>query len=165
MTFRKFSKRAIIASLFLGILLAGSVAFAWWTAGGSGNGYTKAETAQQLTTLNAAGNTTAQLHPGGTSDVFLTISNPNNYAVTVTNINNGVGGISSGNATCDNPSAPYTGNGVTFTNTSGTWVVPANNTLDVTLTGAAAMSNTANTSNDSCQGKVFTIPVTLVGHS
>jgi hypothetical protein len=164
MTFRRFSKRAIVASLFLGILLAGSVAFAWWTAGGTGNGYTKAETAQQLTTNNVSATTTAQLHPGGTSDVILQIANPNTYAVTVTNIN-GNGAITSGNATCDNPNAPYTGNGVTFTNQSGTWVVPAGNTLDVTLTGAAAMSNTATTSNDSCQGKVFTIPVALVGHS
>jgi hypothetical protein len=164
MTFRKFSKRAIITSLFLGVLLAGSIAFAWWTAGGSGSGYTKAETAQLLTTVDVSASTTAQLHPGGTSDVMLRISNPNGYAVTVTNIN-GNGAVTSGNATCDNASGPYTGNGVSFTNQSGSWSVSANSTTDVTLTGAAAMSNTATTSNDSCQGKVFTIPVTLVGHS
>jgi len=164
MTFRKFSKRAIVASLFLGIALVASVAFALWTAGGSGSGYTKAETAQLLTTVDVSASTTAQLHPGGTSDVILRISNPNNYAVTVTNIN-GNGAITSGNATCDNASGPYTGNGVSFTNATGTWAVSANSTTDVTLTGAAAMSNTATTSNDSCQGKVFTIPVSLVGHS
>ena len=164
MTFRKFSKRAIIASLFLGILLAGSVAFAWWTAGGTGSGYTKAQTAQSLTTVDVSATTVAQLHPGGTSDVVLRISNPNSYDVTVTNIN-GNGAITSGNGTCDNAAAPYTGNGVSFTNQSGSWVVGAGSTTDVTLTGAAAMSNTANTSNDSCQGKVFTIPVSLVGHS
>ena len=166
MTFRTFSKRAIITSLFLGILLAGSVAFAWWTAGGSGSGYTKAETASALTTVNVAASTTAQLHPGGSSDVILRISNPNGYAVTVTGINQtAASSITSGNATCDNASGPYTGNGVTFANQSGTWVVPASGTLDVTLTNAASMANTATTANDSCQGQVFTIPVTLVGHS
>ena len=164
MTFRTFSKRATIASLFLGILLVGSVAFAWWTAGGSGSGYTKAQTAQALTTVDVSATTVAQLHPGGSADVVLRIHNPNKYAVTVTNIN-GNGAITSGNAVCDTASAPYTGNGVTYTNQSGSWVVPATGTLDVTLTNAAAMSNSANTSNDSCQGKVFTIPVTLVGHS
>ena len=164
MTFRTFSKRASIAALFLGILLAGSVAFAWWTAGGSGSGYTKAETAQALTTVDVSASTVAQLHPGGSSDVILRIHNPNTYAVTVTNIN-GNGAITSGNATCDTASAPYTGNGVTFANQSGTWVVPASANLDVTLTNAASMANSATTSNDSCQGQVFTIPVTLVGHS
>lgn len=170
MTFRTVTKRATFLSLFLGILLASSVAFAWWTASGAGSGYTKAETASALTTVDVSTSTTAQLHPGGTSDVILRISNANSYAVTVTNINNGVGGIVSGNATCDNVAGPYTGNGVSFTNQSGSWVVPAkvgavNGTLDVTLTGAASMANTATTSNDSCQGQTFTIPVSLVGHS
>jgi len=169
MTFRSMTKRATILSLFLGILLASSVAFAWWTASGSGSGYTKAETAAALTTVDVSSSTVAQLHPGGSSDVILRISNSNSYAVTVTNIN-GSGAILSGNATCDTASAPYTGNGVSFANQSGSWVVPAkvgavNGTLDVTLTGAASMSNTANTSNDSCQGQTFTVPVALVGHS
>jgi len=109
--------------------------------------------------------TVAQLHPGGSADVVLRIHNPNNYAVTVTNIN-GNGAITSGDSTCDNASGPYTGNGVTFTNPpAGSWVVPATGNLDVTLTNAASMANSATTSNDSCQGQVFTIPVTLVGHS
>lgn len=164
MTFRTFSKRAIIASLFLGILLAGSIAFAWWTAGGSGSGYTKAETAQALTTIDVSASTVAQLHPGGSADVILRIHNPNNYAVTVTSIN-GNGAITSGNSVCDNASGPYTGNGVSFANATGTWTVPANSNQDVTLTNAASMTNSATTSNDSCQGQVFTIPVTLVGHS
>ena len=169
MTFRTVTKRATILSLFLGILLASSVAFAWWTASGSGSGYTKAETAAALTTNDVSGTTTAQLHPGGSSDVVLQISNPNSYAVTVTNIN-GSGAILSGNATCDTAVGAYTGNGVSFANQSGSWVVPAkvgavNGTLDVTLTNAASMANTATTSNDSCQGKTFSIPVSLVGHS
>jgi hypothetical protein len=164
MTFRTFSKRASITTLFLGIVLAGSVAFAWWTAGGSGSGYTRAETASALTTVDVSASTTAQLRPGGSSDVILRISNTNAYPVTVTDIN-GNGAITSGNATCDNASGPYTGNGVSFTDQSGTWVVPASGTLDVTLTNAASMANTATTSNDSCQAQVFTIPVTLVGHS
>lgn len=169
MTFRTVTKRATILSLFLGILLAGSVAFAWWTASGSGTGYTKAESAALLSTNDVSASTSAQLHPGGSSDVILQISNPNNYAVTVTNIN-GSGAILSGNASCDTVSLPYTGNGVSFTNASGSWVVPAkvgavNGTLDVTLTNAASMANTATTSNDSCQGKTFSIPVSLVGHS
>ncbi len=164
MTFRTFSKRATVVSLFLGILLASTVAFAWWTASGTGSGYTQAETAAALTTVDVSASTSAQLHPGGTSDVILRISNSNSYAVTVTNIN-GSGAITSGNATCDNASGPYTGNGVSYTDQSGSWLVPATGTLNVTLTGAAAMANSATTSNDSCQGKTFTIPVSLVGHS
>lgn len=148
-------------------MLAGSVAFAWWTAGGAGSGYTKAENGPAaLTAVDVSASTAAQLHPGGSSDVILRISNSNAYAVTVTNISQtAASSITSGNATCDNASGPYTGKGVSFANQSGSWVVPATGTLDVTLTNAASMANTATTSNDSCQSQVFTIPVTLVGHS
>jgi hypothetical protein len=80
MTFRRFTKRATILSLFLGILLAGSVAFAWWTATGSGTGYAEAETSGgALTTVVST--TSPDLHPGGTGDLTITVHNPNSYAV------------------------------------------------------------------------------------
>ena len=116
MTFRTMTKRATLLSLFLGILLASSVAFAWWTASGTGSGYTKAETAA------AADDGQRIVEHGRRSCIraarptlILRISNPNSYAVTVTNINPTVwAAIVSGNATCDNVALPYTGNGVSF---------------------------------------------------
>ncbi len=161
MKFRRFAKRATVVSLFIGVLLASAVAFAWWSASGTGNGYAKATTAQALTTVNVGASTTAQLYPGGNADLLIRITNPNGYDVTVTQIN-GNGAITSGNSTCDTAAGPYTGNGVTYTNQSGTWLVAAGTSQTFTLSNVVHMANSATTSNDSCQGQVFTVPVSLV---
>ena len=158
MTFRTFSKRAIIASLFLGILLAGSVAFAWWTAGGTGNGYAKAATASPLTTVDVSASTTADLYPGGTGTLKIQIHNPNTYSVTVTGISaTGVG--TSGNAACDAANtvsmvAPLSSLSI---------VIPAGNDSAVLSYPNAVQMNYGAAADNSCQGKTFSIPVSLTG--
>ena len=127
-----------------------------WTATGSGSGSAKATTAQALSTVDVSATTTPQLYPGGTGDVKITIHNPNPYPVQVTNIN-GNGAITSDKgAACD------ASTGVTYTDQSGTFDVPASGDASFTLAGAVAMSNA---SDNSCQGAVFTIPVSLSGAS
>jgi hypothetical protein len=156
MTFRKFSKRATVTSLFLGVLLAGSVAFAAWTTNGSGNGYAQAQSAIAVST-NVTSATTADLYPGATNQpLYISIHNSNPFAVTVTAVS-GNGTITSGNATCD------TSNGVSFTNKSGlSMVVPAGGNLVTTVANSVSMSNA---SVDACQGQTFTIPVSLTASS
>lgn len=137
-------------------LLAAGVAFAAWNAGGTGSGYAKATTAQALSTTDVAATTTAQLYPGGTADVKIKIHNPNPYPVRVTSID-GNGAITSDKgALCD------ASTGVTYTNQSGTFDVSANSDASFTLSGAVAMSNA---SDNTCQGAVFTVPVSLSGAS
>jgi hypothetical protein len=157
MTFRKFSKRAIVTSLFLGIVLASTVALASWLATGTGKGYAKAGTAQALTTSVTAVSS-GLLYPGGTGDAYVTINNPNPYPVTVTGVTgNGTIVTSSNNATCN------AGTGVTFTDQSGLSIsVAAGGNTTTHFTGAVAMSNA---SVDACQGETFEIPVALTGHS
>jgi hypothetical protein len=153
----KVTKRITVGAIFAGVLMAGSLAFAAWTAGGIGNGYAKATTAQVLTTIDASASTTAQLYPGGTGDMKLRINNPNSYNVRVTSV------TGSGSITSDKGAACNAATGVTFTNQSAqTLDVPAGTAVTFTLTGAVAMSNS---SDNSCQGGIFTIPVTLVGVS
>jgi hypothetical protein len=153
---RRFGKKLTVSAVFVGVALAGSIAFAAWTTGGSGSGYVAAGSEVDLTTLSVAASTTSLLYPTGSADVKVKINNPNTYNVLVTAINNATGSILSGDATCD------TSNGVSYTNQSGTWTVPASGTLTVTLTNAASMSNA---SVNACQGKTFTIPVALTGSS
>ena len=112
MTIKKFSKRAIVTSLFLGVVLASTVALASWLATGTGNGYAKAGTAQPLTT-NVATVTSGSLYPGGNGDVYITVNNPNPYPVTVTGVTGTTAIVTTdNNATCDGAT------GVTFTNQS-----------------------------------------------
>ncbi len=151
------ARRITAASLFVGVALVGSVAFAAWTATGSGSGYTKATTAQALTTVDVSATAASQLYPGGTGDVIIRISNPNPYAVQVTNV------TGSGAITSDGGAACNSSTGVTFSDQSGlTLSVPASGAATFTLSGAAAMSNA---SANACQGATFTIPVTLSGAS
>lgn len=163
---KRTTRRLTAATLFLGVALAGSIAFAAWTATGSGSGYTKATTASALSTVDVSASTSAQLYPGGTSDVKIRISNPNPYPVLVTSVV-GVAGPS-GAITSDKGAACDASTGVSFTDQTGQSIaepaavgaVPG--TANVTFTGAAAMDNT---SDNTCQGAVFTIPVTLSGRS
>ena len=137
-------------------LLAAGVAFAAWNASGTGSGYAKATTAQVLTTSDVAATTTAQLYPGGTADVKIKISNPNPYPVRITSI------TGNGAITSDKGAACDASTGVTYTNQSGTFDVAANSDASFTLLGAVAMSNA---SDNTCQGAVFTVPVSLSGAS
>src|SRR5262245_49612173 len=152
MTFRKFSKRAIITSLFLGILLAGSVAFAWWTAGGSGTGYAKAASPSPLTTVDVSASTTADLYPGGTGTLKIQIHNPNTYAVTVTSIT-ATGNGNSGVAACT------AANTVTMPSalTGLSIAVPAGGDSTVQTFPNAVAMNYGAAADNSCQGLVFQI--------
>src|ERR671935_1828296 len=81
---QRYVLRTSVATVATGALLAAGIAFAAWTATGSGNGYAKAQSVSPLTTVDASASTTAQLYPGGTGDVVITVSNPNSFPVTIT---------------------------------------------------------------------------------
>lgn len=154
---RKGIKRLGVGMAFVVIALAGSVAVAAWLSSGTGNGYAKATTAQALTTIDASASTSATLYPGATGNVTIDISNPNPYPVRVTSVT-GNGTITSNAGSACNGST-----GVTFTNQTGlTLDVGANTDATFTLNGAVSMTNA---SDNSCQGAVFTIPVSLSGQS
>jgi len=116
----RIAKRVSAGTILLALMVAGSVAFAAWTATGTGDGYAKATTAQALTTVDVSASTTATLYPGATGDVLIRIDNPNPYAVQVTDVA-GSGAITSdAGAGCD------ASTGVSFSDQSGlTLNVPA----------------------------------------
>ena len=58
-TGRRGRKRTIIVAAAAVLVVAAGVAYAAWTAGGSGSGYAKATTAQALGTLDVSAT-----HPG-----------------------------------------------------------------------------------------------------
>src|SRR5580765_1067971 len=106
--------RVALALAALALLATAAVTFGSWTVGSSaGNGYTKAVTAQNLTLGDATGSTTAQLYPGGTGDLWVKVTNPNSFAVTLTAVSG------AGTITSDKGAACNASTGVTFTNTTG----------------------------------------------
>jgi len=147
-----------LAALGVALVTFAGIGLAWaaWTAGGTGSGSAKAGTAKALTTSDASASVVNLLYPSGSADVAVTINNPNPYPVTVSSVT-GNGAITSGNTTCD------ASNGVTFTNQTGlSIVVPANGNVTKVFANAASMSNA---SVDACQGQTFTIPVSISGAS
>ena len=146
-----------LALTALTVTVAGGVTLGNWAVSGSGNAYAKAKTAEALTLADASASTTAQLYPGGTGDVKLRVTNANPFDVTIT----GVSG--NGAITSDKGSACNASTGVSFTSQNSlTLSLAAGASTTFTLTGAATMSNA---SDNSCQGALFTIPVSVTATS
>lgn len=80
--------RKLIAIPVVGAGLLGvGIAFAAWTSSGSGSGTAQATDSQN--SVIAAGTSAADLYPGATKSVTVTISNPNAYPVLVNSISAG----------------------------------------------------------------------------
>ena len=154
---RKFSRKWLLAPLALGAAAAVGIGIAAWSVSGTGNGSTKAVTASVLTLADASAFTSADLYPGATGNLKLRVTNPNSFPIRITAVS-GDGTIPSDKgAACD------ASTGVTFTNQSGlTLDVGASATATVTVASSVSMSNA---SDNSCQGAVFTVPVTVTAIS
>ena len=139
-------------------LATGAVTFGSWAVGSDpGAGYSKAKSSTNLTLNDVSASTVADLYPGGTGNVLVSVTNPNSFAVTITSIVGAGAVTSNGGAACD------ASTGVTFTDQTGlSLALGAGATSTFTLAGKAAMSNA---SDSSCQGTVFTIPVTVAATS
>lgn len=149
--------KLVVAVSGVVVILAAGVTFGSWSVSGTGNGYAKAVTPSGLTLNDASASTVAQLYPGGSGDVKVSITNPNAFAVTITSVT-GTGAITSDKgATCD------AATGVTYANQTGLSLsLAAGATQVFTLTGAASMSNST---VDACKSAIFSIPVSVAATS
>jgi hypothetical protein len=155
-TSRPKKKLALIAVVAAACIAVG-IAWAAWTVGGTGSGYAKAGSASSLTLGDATASTTADLYPGATGAVKVSISNPNSFPVRVTSV------TGNGTITSDKGAACNASTGVSFSAQSSlTLDLAAGATSTFTLGGAVTMNNT---SDNSCQGAVFSIPVAVSGTS
>jgi hypothetical protein len=143
----------VIPAVCLVVGLASGAAYAYFTGSGHGTGSASTGSMQTVTISSATATPTSPLHPGGTGDVTLKVTNPNNFSVTLVSV------VGSGTITADSGHPGCTTSGVTFTNQTGlSTSIAANNTATIDLPGAAAMSAA---SSAGCQGATFSIPVTI----
>ena len=150
--------RLALALSAVAVMSTTAVTFGSWSvSSNAGSGYSKAKLALNLTLSDASASTTAQLYPGGTGDLYIKVTNPNPFAVTVNSV------TGAGTITSDKGAACDATTGVSFTNTTGlSQAVAAGATITFSLAGKVAMSNA---SDNSCQGAVFTTPITLAATS
>lgn len=161
----------------VGVLLATDLSFAAsnWTVGlaGGSSGEAASGTVSNLV-ITAKAAPTNLLYPGSQGDVLVTITNPNNYPVTITALQfptnlTGAAGYTDSALTAASVGCTALTSGVTWTystatagasHTLGTPLVigangNADNPLTVTLTNYATM---ANTSPAACEGLYFSMP-------
>jgi hypothetical protein len=150
-------------TLALTALVLAASALAYWTTTGSGATSTSVPAAQAVTLT--PGTATAQLYPGGTSDVAVDVTNPNTTAVRVVSLSldtaAGTGGfdVDGGHAGCDPAVVSFT----TQTNGAAGWTIPAKvgataGVAALDLSGALAMSSNA---ANACQGASFLVHLSV----
>ena len=146
-------KKIAVVGTAAGAVVAGGVAYATWSATGSGSGNAKALTAQSITVTAATG--AAALYPGFTQgDVYFTLSNSNPYPVTFTS-------MTPGTVTSSDPTNCPASN-LTVASASGLSVAAAANASHVARSVADVVT-LASAAPDGCQGVTFTIGLTLSG--
>jgi len=152
------SRRKVVALAGVTTLaIGGVVAYAAWTAGGSGNATVSAGHAVDLGV--ADGSSSTLLYPNGHGDLVAVISNTNPYNVAVTSVSGGTITVDTSHSTCNVGEVSFTAPTLT---SSG--IVLAANTGSYTITFHNAMAMT-NDANDHCQNAQFTVPLTFGGAS
>ena len=79
-----FRKRFVAALAALAAITAVGLVYAAWTSSGSGSAYSKAGSAQTLSTVDVSASTSGTLYPGVSGDALVKFSNPNPYPVKIT---------------------------------------------------------------------------------
>jgi hypothetical protein len=150
------ARRLVAGGVALAAALAGTAAWAYWTAAGTGTGSAGSGTMQAVTVtaLVAGDQPGSALLPGGlAADVVLRVHNPNPYPVQLTAV------TAAGVVTADAAHPGCTTTGVTFLPPAAPQLtVAAASTLLVDLPAAASMATSA---PSGCQGATFSIPVTV----
>lgn len=149
------TNKLAVVGMAVGVTIGGTMAYAYWSADGSGSGGAQAITAQSLTVAASSG--TADLYPGFTGgDLFFTVSNPNPYPVSFTSMSPGTV-TSSDQANCP-------ASNVTVASATGLSIGAAANASNVARSIADVVS-LSSTAPSACQGVTFTVELTLTGTS
>ncbi|GAB3661812.1 LEA type 2 family protein [Nocardioides korecus] len=136
----KTQKTAVVGGTVLA-LAVGGVAVAAWTSNGTGTGAVTAGTSKSVT---VAGAPVLGLFPTGNVTQQVTVTNPNDYAVTLTALTPGT--VTADKAGCNADSVT----GAALSNLSDRIAAGSSVTKSVTV----SMTNAA---LDACQGAVFTV--------
>lgn len=142
-------------------------AYAYFSATGSGSGQAGVGTLLPLHIEHATATVSRDLFPDGQGTLVLSLTNPNAFAVTVVGVvQDGPVTVTGGGAGCKSGTvgtpgtsgvavAPVVANGLNLS-------VAAGSSVTVTVATGATMSTTSNTT---CQGASFEIPVTVTVHA
>lgn len=149
------------ATVVAGVLVTG-VSYAYWTATGSGSATVSSTSAISLGVASITAPLT-DLYPGKTDALSFVVTNPNPYNVSVTKItalsvaSSDTTNCPMSNVTINSAYSPVPMGGYNLTATT---VNSGNGTATFTLPSFITMNIGA---LDGCQGKVFTVTLTVTG--
>ncbi|MDA8309394.1 MAG: hypothetical protein M0Z46_02055 [Actinomycetota bacterium] len=153
-----------VTTLFLG-LFAGT-AYAYFSATGSGTGEVSVGHLQAVVVEHATATVTTRLFPGGTGTLDLSLTNPNTFSVTLIGVTgDGPVTVTGGGSACTSGSA--TTPGTSGVSVEGSLATGLSDTLapgstSLTFANGALMATSSNTT---CQGATFHIPVAVTVHT
>jgi len=150
-------KRLAVIAGGLSLVLAAGVAFAAWTANGSGSGTAKALTAQTVTINADTG--TADLYPGSNGKVYFTLTNTNPYSITFDKLTAASVTSSSDEVNCPNTNLSIN-SAITLPLTVSLPVGANTTSAQESISNLVSLAHAA---PNGCQGKTFTISLTLTG--
>lgn len=152
------SRRSLVfgTAILLVLGVGSGAALAYWRTTGAGSGSATTGTVQSVTVLAASGTPASLLVPGGSGELLVTISNPNNYAVTLTGLaQNGAITVSGGSGctAANSGVAVSTQTGLVVSIPAGTNAVRVSAGIQMTAASATG-----------CQSADFQVPITLTVH-
>ena len=149
-------------TLTVGIAIGASAAYGYFASSGTGRGAATTGSMKSVT-VATTGTPSSPLLPGASGDVVFSVTNPNNFAVSIVGVALQNGGVIT-------PNASHSGCATTDDNPVVTLTVPPDDlpvsipkdsTMSVDLTNAASMDMAA---TNNCQGATFNIPITITVH-
>jgi hypothetical protein len=141
------------------LVLAGGVAFAFWSSTGAGTGTGKSKSAVALTAAPIVG--TADLYPGMTTgSVSFTLNNTNPYNVSITRLAS-ASVVSDDTVNCPSSNISITAGAIPGGGLVVSYAVNAGQTTaTLTIPGLLTMASAA---PDGCQNKTFTTTLSFTG--
>lgn len=156
---RSLRRLLVVGGAVLVVLATGGATFAFWS--GTGHGEDSGSTGTNVAVVLGPGTPVADLYPGGTTDVVLTVDNPNPAPVTIASLTldetSGDGGfeVDAAHSACAVSALGFT----SPTEPSDGWVVPGRSgtvhgSRSITLPDSLAMDLDA---ANACQGATITV--------
>jgi hypothetical protein len=153
----RWGRRLTVATATIATFALSGIAVAAWNVTGTGSGSAAAANAENLVVEGFV--LDAPLYPGLTTSATLTVSNPNLFPVSISDIEFGTLVITDAGVGCT-----VVASQVTFTDVTGASLFLDADTenIELVLTDVAVMGTAA---NDDCQGANFTAPIELTAES
>jgi hypothetical protein len=155
------TRSILSAAAVAAVVVNAGAAWAYWKVTASETDGARADTAVELT-LRGRSDLNRPLTPGGTGNLTVTLTNDNNYPITITSVSLGGGNVVADDQHRDAGCRKGTGVSLTKTAFPVSWDVPRNTIGAFSIPDGLRM---AASSKKACQGATFTVPVQVSGVS